>query len=145
MSQNIHAEMRKILLNVRSLRVFLRESICESSFELMKEASEKFKAVVDEHREEYEAQKIKLEEREKKRLELISLVKEEGFDLSTFFVPVTAGQKKKKGKSSGTPLEPKYQFTENGETKFWAGVGRKPNPIKKAMEAGGSLNDFLIK
>ena len=40
---------------------------------------------------------------------------------------------------------PKYQFEENGETKYWSGRGRAPKPIDEALKAGRSLDEFLIK
>ena len=40
---------------------------------------------------------------------------------------------------------PKYQFDENGETKYWSGRGRTPKPIDEALKAGRSLDEFLIK
>ncbi|EEZ6608717.1 H-NS histone family protein [Escherichia coli] len=39
---------------------------------------------------------------------------------------------------------PKYQFEENGETKYWSGRGRAPKPIGEALKAGRSLDEFLI-
>ncbi|EQW80451.1 hypothetical protein G913_04504 [Escherichia coli UMEA 3124-1] len=39
---------------------------------------------------------------------------------------------------------PKYQFEENGETKYWSGRGRAPKPIAEALKAGRSLDEFLI-
>ncbi|EGY28665.1 DNA-binding protein H-NS [Candidatus Regiella insecticola 5.15] len=141
MSEKIYAEMRRILSNIRSLRTFVRES----DFEMLEESHAKLGVALEECRADYEAEKSQLAEREKKRLELIKLVKEEGFDISTLAIPVTTGQKKKKSKSPSIIREPKYQFTENGKTQYWAGIGRQPNPIKKTIKAGGSLDDFLIK
>lgn len=44
-----------------------------------------------------------------------------------------------------TPKAPaKYEFGENEETKTWTGKGRKPKPIAEALNAGHSLDDFLI-
>ncbi|WP_313685399.1 H-NS family nucleoid-associated regulatory protein, partial [Pantoea sp.] len=40
----------------------------------------------------------------------------------------------------------KYSYTdENGEEKSWTGQGRTPAAIKKALDAGKSLDSFLIK
>ncbi|EOW2190003.1 H-NS family nucleoid-associated regulatory protein, partial [Escherichia coli] len=39
---------------------------------------------------------------------------------------------------------PKYQFEENGETKYWSGRGRAPKPINEALKAGRSIDEFLI-
>ncbi len=40
---------------------------------------------------------------------------------------------------------PKYQFEENGETKYWSGRGRAPKPIAEALASGRSLDEFLIE
>lgn len=141
MNEKIYAEIRKVLSNIRSLRTFVREN----DFEMLEESHSKLGAALEERRQEYEAEKTQLVEREKKRLELIRQVEEAGFDITTLAIPVTTGKKKKKSKSSWTVGEPKYQFTEQGEIKYWNGIGRQPNPIKQAIEAGQSLDDFLIK
>lgn len=40
----------------------------------------------------------------------------------------------------------KYQYTtESGAKKTWAGVGRKPKQIEKALNDGARLEEFLIK
>nr|WP_267897996.1 H-NS family nucleoid-associated regulatory protein [Pseudomonas savastanoi] len=52
---------------------------------------------------------------------------------------------RKKSRTSTQKREPKYVFVEDGVTKYWAGVGRKPRPIAQAIENGASLSDFLIK
>ncbi|MDA6254180.1 H-NS histone family protein, partial [Escherichia coli] len=42
-------------------------------------------------------------------------------------------------------LSIKYQFEENGETKYWSGRGRAPKPIAEALAGGRSLDEFIIK
>nr|WP_250130635.1 H-NS family nucleoid-associated regulatory protein [Escherichia coli] len=44
-----------------------------------------------------------------------------------------------------TKAPPKYQFEENGETKYWSGRGRAPKPIAEALAGGRSLDEFIIK
>nr|WP_250696459.1 H-NS family nucleoid-associated regulatory protein [Escherichia coli] len=52
---------------------------------------------------------------------------------------------KKHAKKTLPKAPPKYQFDENGETKYWSGRGRTPKPIDEALKAGRSLDEFLIK
>lgn len=51
---------------------------------------------------------------------------------------------KKKGKRA--PRPPKYEITDaNGNQITWTGQGRMPNLFKVQVEAGRSMDDFLIK
>lgn len=44
------------------------------------------------------------------------------------------------------PRPAKYEFLdENGEIKQWTGQGRMPKMVKIEIDAGKSLDDFLIK
>jgi DNA-binding protein StpA len=56
---------RKLLLNIRSVRVFARET----SFEQLLEMQEKLNAVIEERREEAEREAAERAERERKRQE----------------------------------------------------------------------------
>jgi DNA-binding protein H-NS len=78
---------------------------------------------------------------ERKRLEaLVALeakAKEMGFSLSE----LTGG--KSKGKAGQATSLPKYVHPENPAV-TWTGRGRQPSWIKDALQAGRSLDDFLI-
>ena len=48
-------------------------------------------------------------------------------------------------KAKRAPRPAKYKFTdENGEEKTWTGQGRTPAALKKLLDEGKSLDDFLI-
>jgi DNA-binding protein H-NS len=50
----------------------------------------------------------------------------------------------KKGKRATRP--PKYEIKdEKGKTVTWTGQGRMPNVFKARIEAGESIDSFLIK
>ncbi len=66
---------QKLLLNIRSVRVFARET----SFEQLLEMQEKLNAVIEERREEAEREAAERAERERKRQELLQLIAGEGF------------------------------------------------------------------
>ncbi len=67
---------KKLLLNIRSVRVFARET----SFEQLLEMQEKLNAVIEERREEAEREAAERAEREKKSAEeLLQLIAGEGF------------------------------------------------------------------
>ncbi|MDS0064827.1 H-NS family nucleoid-associated regulatory protein [Enterobacter cloacae] len=125
---------KKLLLNIRSVRVFARET----SFEQLLEMQEKLNAVIEERREAAERA-----ERERKRQELLQLIAGEGFSPEELLGLSEDAQKTRKKTLPKAP--PKYQFDENGETKYWSGRGRTPKPIDEALKAGRSLDEFLIK
>lgn len=140
MSENDTFEsVRRILLNIRSVRVFARET----EFEQLLEMQEKLGAVIEERREEAEQEAAARQEREKKRQELLQLIAGEGFSPEQLLGITDEAPKSRKSKLPKAP--PKYQFEDNGEVKFWTGRGRTPKPIDEALKAGRSLEDFLIR
>lgn len=134
--------VRKVLSNQRSIRALVREC----NYEWLVEASEKLNAAIAERRADYEVELKQREGREKQRLELLALIQEAGFDIDSLTTPADSSTSKAKAKrkSSGVIRKPKYQYTENGELKTWAGVGRKPKFIADAISAGRTLEEFLI-
>ncbi|EKT1335106.1 H-NS histone family protein [Salmonella enterica subsp. enterica] len=120
------------LTSERSLKKFLRES----DFIFLENLSTRITDALTEKRAEYEVQESLRQERDKKRLELLELIKAEGFSLADF-IDVPAPEKKAKRK-------PKYQYVENGVTKYWSGVGRAPVVIQRELDEGKTLESFLI-
>ncbi|RUO38665.1 hypothetical protein CWE13_03185 [Aliidiomarina shirensis] len=58
---------------------------------------------------------------------------------------VSKGKSKRKPYKKRAPKPAKYKYIDaNGESKTWTGQGRTPKPIQEALNAGRSLNDFLI-
>ncbi|EBQ0838253.1 TPA: H-NS histone family protein [Salmonella enterica] len=129
----------RILMNIRSVRVFAREM----EFEQLLEMQEKLNAVIEERREDAEREAAERQEREKKRQELLQLIAGEGFSPEELLGLTEDTPKTRKKTLPKAP--PKYQFDENGETKYWSGRGRTPKPIDEALKAGRSLDEFLIK
>jgi DNA-binding protein H-NS/DNA-binding protein StpA len=121
------------LTSERALKKFLRES----DFSFLENLRTRISSILDEKRAEHEAQEKLRLQREEKRSELLALIAAEGFSLSDFVgeTPVKKPAKRK----------PKYQYTENGAQKFWSGVGRVPVAIQQEIDAGKSLDSFLIK
>ncbi|HCN1275044.1 TPA: H-NS family nucleoid-associated regulatory protein [Escherichia coli] len=123
----------RTMMNIRSLRVFAREI----DFEQLLEMQEKLNVVIEERREDAERA-----ERERKRQELLQLIAGEGFSPEELLGLSEEAPKSRKKTLPKAP--PKYQFEENGETKYWSGRGRAPKPIDEALKAGRSLEDFRI-
>ncbi|EBB6228609.1 DNA-binding protein [Salmonella enterica] len=124
--------IQEALSSKRTLKKFLLE--CDFTF--LSILHEQITATLTERKAEHEAQEQQRKEREIKRLELIELIKAEGFSPEEFAsihsVPKAAKRK------------PKYQYIEGGITKHWSGVGRVPVAIQQELDAGKPLESFLI-
>ncbi|THB82737.1 hypothetical protein E1N66_19395 [Pantoea allii] len=138
------------LNNIRTIRKEARET----SFEVFHEVLEKLNTVFQEISEEHEQKAKEIE----KRAEVLNQIREmmiaEGItdvDLVDRFANPNAApatDKPARGPKKGSkraPVEPKYEYELNGETKTWTGQGRTPKPIASALEEGKKLEDFLIK
>lgn len=127
----------KALNNLRILRAQAREI----ELDVLNEMLEKLSVVVAERREEEEAEQAMLREKAAKLAKYKEMLMNDGIDISELVDLPT----ETKTKAKRAPRPAKYRYTdENGETKSWTGQGRTPSPIKKALDAGGSLDDFLI-
>ena len=87
------------------------------------------------------AQKIAERENAEKdavKAELAELAKSKGFDMSDLFGAATKAAKERK------PVAPKYRNPADG-SQTWTGRGRKPKWVTEALDAGGTMDDFLIR
>lgn len=77
----------------------------------------------------------------RKKREALAAVEAKASEMGFTLAELTGETPSKKG---GKPkLPPKYQHPENPAL-TWSGRGRKPDWIKEGLEAGKSLDDFLI-
>lgn len=128
----------KALNNLRTLRAQTRDI----EVAVLNEMLEKLAVVVAERREEAEADNAA----QREKAEKLSLYKEmlmnDGIDISEL---AQLNQAETKPKAKRAPRPAKYKYTdEEGNEKQWTGQGRTPSPIKIAIDAGASLDDFLI-
>ncbi|MBK5016430.1 H-NS histone family protein [Pantoea sp. S62] len=126
------------LNNIRTLRANAREL----DLAALEEMLEKLSVVVSERREEAQASEAANREKAEKLAKYRELLLQEGIDPNELLngMPTTPAEKKKRA-----PRPAKYQYTdENGDVKQWTGQGRTPSAIKSAIDAGKSLDDFLI-
>ncbi|WP_417618203.1 H-NS family nucleoid-associated regulatory protein [Oceanisphaera sp.] len=130
----------KTLLNIRSLRAATRELTLDQ----MEEALAKLTTVIDEQRETKAAEQAAAQERERKLKEYMDQMAADGIDLNDL---LELAEPAKKASAPRSKRPPKYEFyDENNEYKTWTGQGRKPTPIKNAIERGEkTMEDFLIK
>jgi len=85
----------------------------------------------------------KIAEREKAekdvvKAELAELAKSKGFDMADLFGDTPKATKERK------PVAPKYRNPADA-SQTWTGRGRKPKWVVEALDAGGNMDDFLIR
>lgn len=77
---------------------------------------------------------------ERKRKEALGALEAKAQEMGFSLSELTGGTKK----SAKVAVPPKYQHPENSAL-TWSGRGRQPKWIKEGLNAGKSLDDFLIK
>ncbi len=133
------SDFLKVIMNIRSLRAAAREV----SLEQLEEGLEKLAAIVAERREEEASNREAQEERKRKITQYMDMLRADGID-PTELKELMGDIEKPAGKRA--PRPPKYRYTdEGGQEKTWTGQGRQPVTIRKHIEAGGVLEDFLIE
>jgi DNA-binding protein H-NS len=130
-------EFIKVLLNIRSLRVALREL----SLEQVKEAHEKIELIYLERLELAEKEQVAQAEHQQKLAEFQALLAQAGID-PTELVGSTPAATTAKAKRA--PRPPKYRYVENGVERTWTGQGRTPKFLAEQLDQGRQLDDFLI-
>ncbi|RJX70206.1 transcriptional regulator [Vibrio sinensis] len=134
------SEITKTLLNIRSLRAFARELTVEQ----LEEALEKLTIVVQERKEAEEAEFEARAEQESKLAAIAEQIAKDGIDVEAL-ISALSGETKSKTKSKRAPRPAKYKYVDtNGEEKTWTGQGRTPSAIQEQLDAGKSLDDFLL-
>lgn len=78
---------------------------------------------------------------ERRRREALAAVEAKASEMGFSLAELTGASATKKSGKSKSP--PKYQHPENPAL-TWTGRGRQPAWIKEGLEAGKSLDDFLI-
>ncbi|ASI96001.1 MULTISPECIES: H-NS family nucleoid-associated regulatory protein [Vibrio] len=134
------SELTKTLLNIRSLRAFSRELTLEQ----LEEALDKLTIVVQERKEAEEADRAAQAEQEAKLAAIAEQIAQDGIDVNAL-ISALSGETKTKTKSKRAPRPAKYKYVDTtGEEKTWTGQGRTPSAIQEQLDAGKSLDDFLI-
>lgn len=130
-----------ILTHARRLNAATKDlSVAE-----LKEVAVKLDGVIAQ-REEDEAEQMRIEQEKQVHIERIRREMEAaGLDAEDILGQAIAAAGTKPVRKRA-PRPPKYEYIDdNGERKTWTGQGRNPRPIQRAIDAGGSKDDFLIK
>lgn len=132
-------EFIKTLLNLRSLRAVLREL----TYEQLVEAKEKFDTVFNEREGVAQKELQEQAEHQAKLAEFQAMLQQAGIDPAELVGGASKGSvKPESSKRAKRPA--KYKYMDGNEEKTWTGQGRMPKVLAEAVEAGKSLESFLI-
>lgn len=137
------SDFLRTFLNARSLRAVTRELTLEQ----LTEGFDKLKAIVEERQVAEESVRKGQEERLRKIAEYTEMLRAEGLELADLLQGDVSAEKtsKRAPYAPRAPRPPKYRYTDvDGTERTWTGQGRQPVPIREAIAAGQSLEDFLI-
>ncbi len=137
-------QMRKVLLNQRSLRVLLRDNFT------LQEVDDVLAKVSTIKEEMLAVENKRLEEEKEKQEKLDDIavqIKASGIDVADLVNYLSSdGGDSNKVKSKRAPRPAKYQYTDSdGSDKTWTGQGRTPTAIQNELDAGKKLESFLIQ
>ncbi|MBY5990684.1 H-NS family nucleoid-associated regulatory protein [Ferrimonas balearica] len=130
------AEFLEILTHGRRLKAQLKGLTLDE----LQEVIEKMQKIAEEREEELAEEKAANAERIAKIEAIRKQLAEDGISLDELNVATEAAPRKKRA-----PRPPKYEIMVDGERITWTGQGRTPKAIKEQLDAGRTLEDFLIK
>ncbi|MBD1571702.1 MULTISPECIES: H-NS family histone-like protein [Vibrio] len=137
------SEIKKsALLNIRSLRAFTRE---EFTLQELEELIEKLSTVYEERKEIEEEELAQQAQRDAKLAEYADMIAKDGINLEDLIAAMNGTEVKTKSRKKREPRPAKYEYMLNGVRKTWTGQGRTPSQIQEALDAGKSIDTFLIK
>ena len=135
----------KTLLSPRGLRAALREVTPEQ----LDDGLSTFMMVSEEMKEAHEKKQQEEAEELQKLEQFKQHIIEQGIDFNALSKLMTGKSKAKKKPVKEATEKPQtnpiYHYEKDGEIKQWNGKGDTPNVIKKAIENGLALSDFLKK
>lgn len=127
----------KYFNNFASLRAFSKEK--ELSF--LEKVEKNLAQIIKDRKEAIELEKMEQEERERERKALIEKIEAEGWTIKDLL-----NESGKSSKRATSKAKNKYTFLdEQGNTQYWTGRGRMPAALKAKIDAGESLESFLIE
>lgn len=127
--------LKRYLANPNTLKGFLKGQ----DLEWVNGVYERLGEIIIELTQEAELERAEAQEREAKRLELIAMIEAEGWNVEDLI-------KDKPTKAKTSKRSDKYRFTdENGKERGWSGLGAKPKALQALLNAGHSLDEFLVE
>lgn len=127
----------KYFNNFASLRAFSKDK----ELSLLEKAERNLAQIIKDRKEAIELEKMEQEERERARIAILEEIKAQGWNIKDLLNPNAKESKRAKSKAKN-----KYTFLdEQGNTQYWTGRGRMPAVLKAKIDAGESLESFLIE
>ncbi|OBX05605.1 hypothetical protein QV06_01975 [Gallibacterium genomosp. 3] len=134
-------ELLKTLNNIRSLRLLAKEIPLEQLETILK----KFELVVQERKEEEEAQQLVLAAHQEKIEKYKELLKSEGISPEELLEVMNLHRFNPSQHKKRAPRPAKYKYTDlDGSQKTWTGQGRTPKAIQIQLDKGVTLESFEI-
>jgi DNA-binding protein H-NS len=128
-------EFLKIIAHARRFK----SSVKELGIEHLEEVKTKLQKIINDRIVEEEAAKIDNAERDEKIRKYRESLAADGIDPNELL----DGSSEKQSKRA--PRKPKYEiWSEEGKHITWTGQGRMPNVFKARIEAGETIETFLI-
>jgi len=116
-----------------------KSAVKELGVEQLEEVKIKLQKIIDDRIAEEKAAEVENAERNEKIRKLRELLATEGIEPDELL----DGSSERQGRKA--VRQPKYEiWNEAGEHITWTGQGRMPNVFKSRIEAGESLDTFLI-
>ena len=135
------SELVDVLLNIKSLRDFSRGLTLEQ----LEDSLENLTIVVEENKKLERERQLAKDPRNAQLLEISEQLKQLGLDENIVLSAlVSEAQGQQKPKRAPRPAKYKY-ITADGQEKTWTGQGRTPHEIQDKLDAGKSIEDFLIE
>ncbi|MBR9727409.1 H-NS family nucleoid-associated regulatory protein [Shewanella intestini] len=117
-----------------------KAAVKELSLEELKDVAAKLNKVIDDREVEEQAEAAANAERNERIANILAQIEQNGLSIEDLGDITTAKAAPKKR----APRPPKYQITVDGELITWTGQGRMPTVFKTEVEAGKSIDTFLI-
>ncbi|SHH76751.1 H-NS histone family protein [Ferrimonas marina] len=130
------ADFLEILTHGRRLKAQVKGL----SLDELHEVIGKLQSIAAEREEEIQAEQEANAERLAKIEAIRQQLAQEGISLDELNAGQEVAPRKKRA-----PRPPKYEVMVDGERITWTGQGRTPKAIKEQLDAGASLDDFLIQ
>jgi DNA-binding protein H-NS len=128
------------LLRIMSHSRRLKSAVKELSIEQLEDIKDKLQAIIEERLEEDANEKKENQARLEKIKKYRELLAADGIDPDE----LSDNSTDKPGRRN--PRQPKYEvWNEVGDRITWTGQGRMPNVFKLRIDAGESLDTFLIE
>ena len=121
----------------------LRKFAKGKGIDFLEKTIEHLSIIIEEQKKAIENERAEIERLENQRQEMIKLINERGLTIEQLMNPIVSTNKKERIKRAA---KNKYAFlTATGELQYWTGRGRMPVELKGLIDAGQSLEDFLIE